>query len=68
MGLLVVGLQRSLAWRSKPFARLFGVSDQLLPDDYEGYAGGPAARPDSSRNPPPRKKTVPRSGPLPNSR
>ena len=27
-----------------------------------------AARPDSSRNPPPRKKTVPRSGPLPNSR
>ncbi len=31
-------------------------------------AGGAAARPDSSRNPPPRKKTVPRSGPLPNSR
>jgi len=23
--------------QSKPFARLFGVTDQLLPDDYEGF-------------------------------
>ena len=45
-----------------------GQLAHLQPQRHARGPGGAAARPDSSRNPPPRKKTVPRSGPLPNSR
>jgi hypothetical protein len=52
------------------FAELLSCRGQVAHLQPQRHAGRwrLGARPDSSRNPPPRKKTVPRSGPSPNSR